>query len=100
MLTYSFYIEGAATMLIAIIAMVVLPDLPSNTGGFTPEERELAQLRLAEDVGEVDKDNEDQGVFDGLFMALKDWKIYILMLSLTAYVVGLSFNSYFVSLLA
>ena len=84
-------------MLVAILAFFWLPDLPSNTRGFTPVERELATLRLLEDVGEADTDNANQGAFDGLMMAVKDMKIYIMMLTLTAYVVGLSFNAFFVS---
>lgn len=82
---------------IAISAAFILPDLPHNTRGFTKEELELAQLRMTEDVGESDTDSEGQGAFDGLVMALKDTKMYILMMTLTAYVVGLSFNAFFVS---
>ena len=108
-----FWLEGAATMLVAIagtysaspcryitheVAAFILPDLPTNTKGFTPEERELAQLRLMEDVGEADTDEANQGAFDGLKMAVKDVKIYLMMLTLTAYVVGLSFNAFFPSL--
>ena len=92
-----FWIEGAATMFVAILAVFILPDLPTNTRGFSPVEAELAQLRMQEDVGEADTDNENQGVFDGLIMAVKDFKIYLMMLTLTAYVVGLSFNAFFVS---
>ncbi|KAF9888513.1 hypothetical protein FE257_008620 [Aspergillus nanangensis] len=93
-----FWIEGAITMAIALTAAFVLPDLPTNTRGFTKEELELAQLRIAEDVGEADVDSEDQGPWDGLFMAVKDIKIYIMMITFTAYVVGLSFNAFFPSL--
>lgn len=81
---------------IALSAAFILPDLPHNTRGFTKEELELAQLRMTEDVGESDTDSEEQGAFEGLGMALKDSKIYILMFTLTAYVVGLSFNAFFV----
>ncbi|KAL4891189.1 major facilitator superfamily domain-containing protein [Aspergillus ambiguus] len=93
-----FWIEGAITMAIAITAGFVLPDLPTNTRGFTKEELELAQLRMAEDVGEADVDSEDQGPWDGFFMAVKDIKIYVMMILFTAYVVGLSFNAFFPSL--
>lgn len=89
-------VEGAATMFVAITAAVILPDLPHNSRGFTEEELQVAQLRMLEDVGEADVDAEGQGVFDGLFMAVKDIKIYLMMLTFTAYVVGLSFNAFFV----
>ncbi|KAK4119564.1 MFS general substrate transporter [Parathielavia appendiculata] len=92
-----FFIEGAATMFIAIVAVFILPDLPHNTRGFTEEERYVAQLRMTEDVGIADSD-EGQTVFTGLIMALKDPKVYLMMFTLTAYVVGLSFNAFFPTL--
>ncbi|KAI5208169.1 MFS general substrate transporter [Aureobasidium subglaciale] len=93
-----FWIEGAVTMGVAIAAALILPDLPTNSRGFTEEELQVAQLRMIEDVGEADEDSKEDGVFDGLFMALKDTKIYVFMLTFTAYVVGLSFNAFFPSL--
>jgi hypothetical protein len=92
-----FWIEGAATMGIAIAAAFILPDLPHNTRGFTKEELEVAQLRMTEDVGVADVDSEDLGTYGGLWMALKDVKVYVMMLVFAVYVVGLSFNAYFVS---
>jgi hypothetical protein len=83
-------------MFVAILAVFILPDLPHNTRGFTEEERYVAQLRMTEDVGVADSDEPDQGVFTGLIMALKDAKVYLMMFTLTAYVVGLSFNAFFV----
>lgn len=77
--------------------MFLLPDLPTNSRWFTPEELQVAQLRLVEDVGEADEDSKTQSATAGLVMALKDVKIYVMMLTLTAYVVGLSFNAFFVS---
>lgn len=84
-------------MAIAISAGFILPDLPTNSRGFTEEELYVAQLRMTEDVGEADVDSPDQGPFDGFMMAIKDVKIYVMMLTFTAYVVGLSFNAFFVS---
>lgn len=85
-----FWIEGAITMAVALSAGFILPDLPHNSRGFTEEELQLAQLRMIEDVGEADEDSKDQGPFDGLKMAVKDQKIYVMMLTFTAYVVGMS----------
>ncbi|KAI0110657.1 MFS general substrate transporter [Hypoxylon sp. NC0597] len=93
-----FWIEGGITMAVAISAAFILPDLPHNSRGFTAEELEVAQLRMIEDVGEADIDGAGQGVFDGLIMAVKDVKIYLMMLTFTAYVVGLSFNAFFPTL--
>ncbi|KAF2680311.1 MFS general substrate transporter [Lentithecium fluviatile CBS 122367] len=93
-----YWIEGAATMVIAIAAAFILPDLPHNTKGFTEEERAVAVLRMTEDVGEADADSETQTPFTGLIMAVKDTKIYVMMFTFTAYVVGLSFNAFFPTL--
>jgi MFS family permease len=93
-----FWIEGAITMAVAISAAIILPDLPHNSRGFTEEERQVAQLRMIEDVGEADTDSEEEGVFYGFNLAIKDIKIYIMMLTFTAYVVGLSFNAFFPTL--
>lgn len=95
---WMFFIEGAATMFFACLCPLILPDLPTNTRGFTEEELEVAQLRLLEDVGEADQDSENDGIFAGLIMAVKDVKIYLMMITLTAYVVGLSFNAFFPTL--
>ncbi|RSL51297.1 hypothetical protein CEP54_011491 [Fusarium duplospermum] len=93
-----FWIEGAITMAIAISAAIILPDLPHNSRGFTEEERQVAQLRMIEDVGEADTDSSEEGIFYGFNLAIKDVKIYIMMLTFTAYVVGLSFNAFFPTL--
>ncbi|KAG5952875.1 hypothetical protein E4U53_007635 [Claviceps sorghi] len=93
-----FWIDGSATMTLAVASAFILPDLPHNARGFTEEERVVAQMRLFEDVGEADVDSAEQGAFAGLMMALTDLNIYIMMLTLTAYVVGLSFNAFFPTL--
>ncbi|GKT63813.1 major facilitator superfamily transporter [Colletotrichum tofieldiae] len=93
-----FWIEGAITMAVAISAAFILPDLPTNSKGFTEEELYVAQLRMTEDVGEADVDSDEMGPMDGLYMAVKDVKIYVMMITFTAYVVGLSFNAFFPTL--
>ncbi|KAI5861493.1 MFS general substrate transporter [Durotheca rogersii] len=93
-----FWIEGAATMTVAICAAFILPDLPHNSRGFTAEELEVAQLRMVEDVGEADVDGAGQGLFEGLVMAVRDPKIYIFTLFQTTLTLGLTFNAFFPTL--
>lgn len=45
-----FYIEGALTMFVALIAGVMLPDRLDNSRWFTQDELLVAKLRMAEDV--------------------------------------------------
>ncbi|KAG0708667.1 major facilitator superfamily domain-containing protein [Suillus ampliporus] len=68
-----FYIEGGATIVVAISAIFILPDFPHNTRWLTPEERALAISHLAEDghgrVDVVGKRTTMQGLRD----AMSDW---------------------------
>ncbi|KAI0029233.1 MFS general substrate transporter [Vararia minispora EC-137] len=97
-----FYIEGAITMTVAVLAIFVLPDFPHNTRWLKPEERALAQLRMAEDsVGQGDAGETETGGFaHGLWLALLDWKVWFLAIVLTSFTVALSFNAFFPTLTA
>ncbi|KAI0322458.1 MFS general substrate transporter [Amylostereum chailletii] len=93
-----FFIEGALTMFVAVLAIFILPDFPTTSARFlTEDEQRLAQLRMVEDVGVGD---EASGHLAGLKMALTDWKVYWLALALTSMVVSLSFNAFFPTLTA
>ena len=54
----------------------------------------------SDQMGEADEDAADQPITAGLVMTLKDLKVYCITFSLTACVVGLSFNAYFPTLTA
>ncbi|KAJ9124552.1 hypothetical protein QFC24_003344 [Naganishia onofrii] len=71
-----FFIEGALTMFVAILAAVILPDTPTNSRGFTAEELQVARLRMREDNGEADVDSKDQPILYGLKLAFADVKIW------------------------
>lgn len=70
-----FFIEGALTMFVAILAAVILPDTPTNSRGFTAEELQVARLRMREDNGEADVDSKDQPILYGLKLAFADVKM-------------------------
>ncbi|KAI5984388.1 major facilitator superfamily domain-containing protein [Pisolithus marmoratus] len=95
-----FFIEGIVTVTAGILSMWLLPDYPHNTRWLSVEERCLAQLRLAKDIGEADVDSEEASMFDGLRVAIKDAKVYLFML--LAFSVGLSssFTNFFPTLTA
>lgn len=99
-----FYIEGSLTVFVALCAIFVLPDFPATTkasGWLTEEERALAMKRMEEDVGVGDEDETEVGGHaTGLLMALKDWKVWWMALTMTSQVVCLSFNAYFPTLSA
>ncbi|KAI0665666.1 MFS general substrate transporter [Trametes maxima] len=90
-----FYIEGAITVTIGILAIFLLPDYPHNTRWLTPAQRRLAQVRLAEDAGEADEDVSTDSAMKGLIMALKDPKVPIFMIMTCSQLLGLGFVNFF-----
>ncbi|KAJ8457354.1 hypothetical protein ONZ45_g18344 [Pleurotus djamor] len=98
-----FYIEGASAIFVAIVSIFVLPDFPATTSWLTHAERQLAIRRMENDVGvgvEQEPDYATQHRGMGLWLAITDWKVWWLALSLTSLVVALSFNAYFPTLTA
>ncbi|KAH0828657.1 major facilitator superfamily domain-containing protein [Lanmaoa asiatica] len=98
-----FYIEGAITVFVAVCSIFILPDFPQNTRWLTPEERELAILRLQEDLVEESVDDVD-GLsvtpLKGLYMALADWKMWWFTLAAISQLVTQSFFLFFPTLSA
>jgi len=95
-----FYIEGAITMFFGFLTMWLLPDFPYNTRWLNAAERRLAQVRLAEDAGEADKDADDLTIYDGLVLAIKDPKVLIFMVMSCSQLLGLSYINFFPTLTA
>lgn len=94
-----FFIEGALTIAVAVIAIFILPDFPTTTRWLTPQERALALRRMEEDAGVGDQE-ETEGATSGLWLAVTDWKVWWFALAMTAQVTALSFNAYFPTLSA
>ncbi|KAL1937734.1 hypothetical protein VTO73DRAFT_12887 [Trametes versicolor] len=98
-----FYIEGALTVFVALCAMFILPDFPATTRRWwlSEDERRLAMRRMEEDAGVGDEaETETGGHATGLWLAVKDWKVWWMAFAMTAQVVALSFNAYFPTLSA
>ncbi|TNY20064.1 MFS general substrate transporter [Rhodotorula diobovata] len=90
-----FYIEGAITMFVALIAYFVLPDFPSAPGwGFSKAEKQLAVQRMTEDVG-IKDDTSKISNWAAVKLALTDYKLWLMALALTSMTIGLSFNQFF-----
>ncbi|KAG2032386.1 major facilitator superfamily domain-containing protein [Suillus americanus] len=96
-----FYIEGALTVFVAIIAVFILPDFPINTKWLSDDERRLALKRMKEDVGVGDETETEQGGrCHGLYLAVTDWKVWWIALAAASQVVASSFVIYFPTLTA
>ncbi|KAI0318322.1 MFS general substrate transporter [Amylostereum chailletii] len=97
-----FASEGALTMFVAACAIFILPDFPDTTSWLSPQERRLAQKRMAADVAGIGDEGETEtgGFTYGLRLAVSDWKVWWLALAMTSNVISLSFNAFFPTLTA
>ena len=115
-----FFIEGALTILVALIAAFILPDFPSTSRRWlSPIEARLAEKRMEEDAGVGDEgQTEVKSQVQVLLDALKDWKVMYMALkyvilritrvrlslsitrSITSIIISLSFNAFFPTLTA
>lgn len=95
-----FFIEGAITMVVAIIAIFILPDFPETSSSWlSPAEQALAIRRMQEDAALLPAYG-NIGERAGLIMALKDWKVWWLSLLYAVILLSVSFNVYFPTLTA
>ncbi|KAL3486804.1 major facilitator superfamily domain-containing protein [Aspergillus germanicus] len=91
-----FIIEGAITIVVALIAIFVLPNFPRTTTWLSEEEKQLATWRLEEDIGEDDwVDSEQQSFLHGAMLAFSDIKTWILMLLILCIVSSASVTNFF-----
>lgn len=91
-----FMIEGISTVLVAFACIFILPDMPKTTKWLTPEQRELAAWRLDEDIGQVDwTGNKDQSFLSGFILAVKDIKVWTLVILLFCMVFSSSVANFF-----
>lgn len=87
-----FIIEGALTVAIAGIAVFILPDYPSTTRWLSSEEKRIAEGRLAIDAGlsAEETGGEELTSMQGLLLAVKDIKVWLLGITYHATIMGLS----------
>lgn len=87
-----FIIEGSATVFFAIITYFVLPDYPGRTPWLSHEENAIALQRLALDIGLTGNGTEEEKVTSaqGLLLAVKDLKVWLLGLTYFVTIMGLS----------
>ncbi|KAJ5286598.1 hypothetical protein N7478_002284 [Penicillium angulare] len=91
-----FIIEGAVTIVVAFVALWVLPNFPRTTPWLSEEEKQLAVWRLEEDIGEDDwVDSEQQSLLQGAKLAFVDPKTWILTLLILGIVSSASVTNFF-----
>lgn len=89
-------IEGSITVVVAILALFVLPDFPTNTKWLSPKEAAVAEWRLIKDAaGQIDED--DATWSSGFKAAFTDWRTYIFAAIFHCVLVLTSVQNFFVS---
>jgi MFS family permease len=73
-----FIIQGAATGVVALLALPFLPDTPLTTRWLNAEERQLAHERLFRDRVDIE---EKGSTFAGLKQAVKDPRVWLFCLA-------------------
>ncbi|KAJ4298144.1 hypothetical protein N0V90_006043 [Kalmusia sp. IMI 367209] len=87
-----FIVEGCLTFGFAIIGIFLLPDTPGKTRWMSDAENRCALQRHEEDsVNQLGSESPLQG----LISALKDYKVWLLMLMQNLHFSGMSFNQFF-----
>lgn len=74
-----FIVEGAATVVLALCFIPVLPDFPTTTKFLSDDERTLSVWRLEKEMEKNEDTTTNQGFWSGLIMAVKDVKTWILV---------------------
>ncbi len=97
-----FFVEGSLTVVVAILAIFVLPDFPETThpGWLTQKEIRLAILRLEEDSDQSEESDEKNSHLAGFVAAMKDPHMYILTGIMLSQILAQTFNMYFPTLTA
>ncbi|CDR88673.1 related to TNA1-high affinity nicotinic acid plasma membrane permease [Sporisorium scitamineum] len=91
-----FLLEGSVTVVVAGLAVLILPDMPGNSKFLTGEEMQMAVNRLSVNAGTTLSPNDEEGTpMQGFVMAAKDIKVWVLAFMLTAVTVGVGFNQFF-----
>ncbi|KAH7353595.1 major facilitator superfamily domain-containing protein [Plectosphaerella cucumerina] len=86
-----FIIQGALSILTAILAFYFLPNHPLTTSWLTPEQRQLAHARIEQDS--TDR-REGTSVWKGLREAVTDWHLWALVAAYNFHLCSISFQNF------
>ncbi|KAK9437212.1 MFS transporter prlL [Metarhizium brunneum] len=92
-----FIVEGVATIGVGIMSAFILPDYPQTTRWLSDEERAFASWRLLADINEMD-DGKSTTVWQGLKLALKDYRLYLFILLAHMSLLSQTFQYFFPSI--
>ncbi|KAI9899850.1 hypothetical protein N3K66_004112 [Trichothecium roseum] len=94
-----YILEGVVTVATGIFICLALPDFPETWRALTPEMRRIAERRLAMDAAESDVDvGGAKAQINGLKLALRDPKVWILTIAYHAFIGAGGFQNFFPTL--
>jgi len=94
-----YIIEGAITIFIGFLVMLILPDFPDTWRAFSPEMKRVANRRLAIDAAEADVDDAGgMSQITGMKLAFQDPKTYMLALAYMGITGAAGFQNFFPTL--
>lgn len=94
-----FIIEGSMTIALGLVSGFILPDYPATTMWLTEEERAFAAWRLLDDINESDN-AQATTVWDGIKLALKDYRIYVFIIFQHLSLLSQTFQYFFPTILS
>lgn len=86
--------EGVIAIAFAMCAVLILPNYPHTTTWLNEEEKAFAAWRLLKDINEVDG-YADKSLWDGLKLALRDYRLYVFVLLQHISLLSQSFQYFF-----
>lgn len=94
-----YILEGVVTVATGILICLVLPDFPETWNGLDPKMAHVAKRRLLLDASEDDVDMRgSKAQFDGLKLALRDPKVWILTIAHHAFIGAGGFQNFYPTL--
>ncbi|EUC41072.1 hypothetical protein COCMIDRAFT_107103 [Bipolaris oryzae ATCC 44560] len=95
-----FILEGLATIVVGLCAMIFLPDYPATTKWLSEDEKIVAQGRLAADAGsESTLGEEDVKIWSGIVLASKDVRVWLFACLQMAVTASISYSHFFPTLI-
>lgn len=94
-----FLVEGVLTVGLALIFTLILPNSPKTIRLLTPAERDWVQYNYEQDQGQADNSAEITAK-QGLLMAVKDPKTWMLMATLYCIFISAAVTNFFPSVVA
>lgn len=87
-----FIIQGISSFVVAVASAFILPDEPLRTRWLSKSERQLAHDRVSMDTVQI---REDTSTFAGVKEAVKDYKLWLLVLTQHLDFAAASFKQFF-----